>query len=491
MSTKSLIVSIIKCNNWLKNKNALIIVLIGVSVINLSIYSFVSKTSFSSSQSRKDASGLTHSLAKKFTYFHYYTGNFPLATTNSKLSYSQRGAESEIKHNGTNLIMEFYHWSRLGESARITAYLPNAWLKGSPETPSVTLFNVIIFIISLLMLFLGFWLCKKPFLGLLLVTLINTTPFFLFEIFANENIFGLLGSTFFLVLGINLTMILSKKARIFESIVLSIVTGVIIGWFSEFRNEVSIVILSAILIYIFSHFKKVTTKLVLVVICVFSFLSIKKIIRNHFNTKFEETAVLVGANGGHVYNGAKISGHNVWHPLFCGLGDFDTKYGYEWNDLRAYEYAIPILNNTYNMGLKYKPGQYHIDQYYDDDKKYYVKPEELKNYEEVMKHKVLSDIKKDPIWYVDIIVKRIIRVFTRTLPFSYLGFIMIPLLYFLLKTQKWYWLKLLIVSLPLSATSIIIYSGRGSTNNSVFGYFIVVIIAYELFSFFRKHELNP
>ena len=27
-----------------------------------------------------------------------------------------------------------------------------------------------------------------------------------------------------------------------------------------------------------------------------------------------------------------VAGHAFWYPVFCGLGDFDTKYGYEWND---------------------------------------------------------------------------------------------------------------------------------------------------------------
>jgi len=474
---------------WLRTKRALLIVLVFISFTNISLYTFSNKIKFSKEQVRRDASGFTYSLAKKFTYFNYYTDYFPLATTTAKLKYSKQDALSEINENGKNLIMEYYHWSRLGEHARIWAFLPDAWLKNSPKSPSIHLFNVLVFLISLLILYSGFWFVRKPSCGLFIVVLINLTPFYLFEVFVNQNIFGLLGSTFFMVMGINMFLFFSEKKDLFKVFFLSILTGAIIGFFSEFRNEISIVLLTLIFIYLLLNNFRFYVRIILSFIAFISFSSTKKVMRSHFDTKFQKTIELVGEHGGHVYNGAKINGHNFWHPLFCGLGDFDTKYGYEWNDLIAYKYAIPELNEKYNMNLKYRPGQYHLDQYYDDARKYYIKPEELNHYETVMKDKVLSDIKNDPLWYLEIIWKRIIRVLTKTLPYSYLGFVAIPLLYYLFEQKKWHWIKLIIVSLPLSATSIIIYSGRGTTYNSVFGYFVLLIIVYEVFQFFRKRTV--
>jgi len=474
----------------LRLKKSLIIILLSIFTLNILLYSFSDKITFPKEQRRLDASGFTYSLAKKFSYFYYYTGNFPLSTQNKKLNYSKNEALKEISKNGKDLIMEYYHWSRLGEHARILAFLPDAWLNGSPQKPSIHLFNTLIFILGLSILYLGFWYSNKASLGLLIVILINTTPFYLFEIFINQNIFGLLGSTFFIILGLNVSLILLNKRDLFITYLLSIMTGVIIGFFSEFRNEVSITLLSAILIYFLANSIKFYNKIALIIIVIFSFNSVKKVLRNYFNTKFEETVNLVGIQGGHVYNGAKISGHNFWHPLFCGLGDFDTKYGYEWNDLVAYKYAIPTLNRKYKMNLKHKPGQYHLNQYYDDAKKYYIKPEELEHYETVMKEKVLYDIKNDPLWYAEIIWKRVINVLTKTLPYSYLGFLGLPLLYYLFEHKKWNFLKLILISLPLSATSIIIYSGKGTTYNSMFGYFIITIILYELSKFFKKISLE-
>jgi len=116
--------------------------------------------------------------------------------------------------SGKDLIMEYTHWSRLGENARILAFLPDAYLAGSPENPSVRLFNTLVFISGLMLLFWGFWRIKKPIFGLLLVMLINCTPFFLYEIFSNQNIFGVLAAVFFMILGINLPLLFSKAVII-------------------------------------------------------------------------------------------------------------------------------------------------------------------------------------------------------------------------------------------------------------------------------------
>lgn len=48
---------------------------------------------------------------------------------NDSIVYSKQGAMTEIEENGENLIMEFKHWSRLGENARIFMFLPYAVLK--------------------------------------------------------------------------------------------------------------------------------------------------------------------------------------------------------------------------------------------------------------------------------------------------------------------------------------------------------------------------
>lgn len=462
-----------------------------VSILSINILLFITDyRPDSTTQKRKDASGFSMPKAEKFIYFYYYTADFPLATLNSDLKYSEQDAQKEIKENGEDLIMEYEHWSRLGENARIWAFLPDAFISGSPEQPSIRLFNIIIFTLSLIILYIGFWQANLKLYGLLLVILINFTPFYLFEVYTNDNIFALLGSVFFMILGLNIPLIIKSKVTFKRILVVAIISGSIIGLFSELRNEISIVIVSLILIYLISNSLKIYFKIILITLCILSFYGSKQLIQNHFNNKFEETASLVAKHNGHVYSGNRISGHKFWHPVFCGLGDFDTKYGYEWNDKVAYKYATPILQNKYGMDISYSE-KYYLDNYYDSDSIYYVKFDEIEAYESIVKDKVISDITNDPFWYIKIITKRIIRTLSITIPFSFVGWFIFYILFLAIKNKKLdYHLKLILVSLPLSATSIIIYSGKGATYNSVFVYFVIISLVFIVFKEVKKQLIE-
>ncbi|MBL0683354.1 hypothetical protein [Aquimarina mytili] len=473
---------------FLKAKKGLRIVLLSVILFNAFLYVKTDYKKIPEIQARKDAAGFSPDKAYRFIYFYYYLNQFPLATLNGDLDYSEEGAKNEIKNRPNDLIMEYMHWSRLGESARILAYMPNALVKGSPENPSIKLFNSLLFVAGLLVLFIGFWRIKKPLFGLLLLILINCTPFFIYEVYCRDNIFGLMASSFFIVLGLNLPFLFSKSINYFKYVIVAIISGALVGFFSEFRNEVSVVIVSLLLIYILSSSIRWAPKIIYVLVVLFCFNASKTMIRYHFSLKFEQTMHLVGNHGGHIYNGPRLSGHNFWHPVFCGLGDFDTKYGYQWYDVIAYQYAIPILQKEYGMDINYSGG-YITNDYYDDHRLYYKKPEELPNYEKVVKKKVIDDIKNDPVWYITIIFKRIARTLTTTIPVSYVGWLLFPLVYFLYKRKNWQDLKLILVALPLSATSIIVHSGKGTTYNSLFVYFILVIIMAQGYNFY-KNKMN-
>ena len=459
-------------------------VILCIIIVNSILYLTINPASNHSAplQSRKDAAGFSFSKAEKFAYFHYYTGDFPLATLNTDLKYSVKDAELEIEENGEDLIMEFQHWSRLGENARIWAFLPNSILAGSPQNPSIKLFNVLIFTFSLIILYTGFWKSKHALYGLILVIIINSTPFFHFEVFANNNIFAIIGSVFFIILGLNISLILNNDSKFIKALIIAFFSGSIIGFFSEFRNEISVLIVSLIFIYLLSNRIKFIFKLSLILVSFLTFYGSKMLIRNHFNHKFEKTTSLVENHHGHVYTGKRIPGHKFWHPVFCGLGDFDTEHGYAWNDIVAYKYAVPILQNEYKMDIAYS-GLLHLDNYYDQDSLYYIKFDEIDDYETILKNKVLSDIGSNPLWYFKILGKRFIRTLSVTIPIPYVGWLIFFILFRSFKKQiPNYHIKLIAISLPLSVTSMLIYSGDGATYNSVFVYFVIMAIIFMLFN---------
>ncbi len=450
-----------------RNKKNLFTGLFLILLFNIFLYTYTENHSLLSRQYRKYTSGFSHTYAQKFFYFYYYTGYFPLATLNDSLTYSKQAAYKEINKNGKDLIMEYKHWSRLGENLRIIAYYPNALLKGSPEKPSIKLFNALIFVLGLMAVFWAFWDINKTIIGACLVFVTNLTPFFIYEIYQNQNIFGLMASVFLIVLAINLKFIFNKKTPVIQSLVLAVLSGIIVALSSEIRGETSVIIISIILMYLISKSFKYYVKILALVILISGFLFTKKIVKNYFDNNFKKTYELVKEKGGHPYDGYRISGHRFWHPVFCGLGDFDTKYGYVWHDTVAYHYAIPVLQEKYGLNLKYS-GTYHLDEYYDKDKIYYKKFDDFDEYEEIVKEKVLHDIKSDPLWYLTILTKRFSRILYNTVPFDYLGWLAILLILILYKTKQYELIMLIFISLPLSITSFVIYSGGNSTYNSFF-----------------------
>ncbi|MCO6499779.1 MAG: hypothetical protein J5I47_05305 [Vicingus serpentipes] len=461
------------------SRNQFKYLIIGVIILlNAVLYLISENVAITNIQRRLDASGFSHDKGQHFAYFHYYKNLFPLSTLDTNLTYSKAAADSLIKERGENLIMEYQHWSRLGENARIFAYLPNSIIRGSPKNPSVKLFNFLSFTLSLIFCFISFHSIEQTLLGLLLVFTINLTPFFWYEIFDNENIFGLLGSVLLLVIALNIKLIFNEKIKSW-AIISPAFSGLLIGVFSEIRGELSIILVSALFIYFISKSLKIIQKPIYILLLVGSFYASKQYISSYFDSKFAEAYNIVKENGGHTYDGGKIKRHKLWHPIFCGLGDFDNKYGYQWNDRVAYKYAIPILKSKYNLDLKYS-GKLHLDEYYDEDKIYYKKFDEIDEYEEIMKEKVLSDISNDPLWYFSIILKRINRILISTLPFPLLGYVMLFLLYYLFLHRKHELINLLLLSIPLSFTPLFIYSGDQSTYNSFFG-FIVLVVILEIF----------
>ncbi|MFC2114328.1 hypothetical protein ACFLRI_03165 [Bacteroidota bacterium] len=457
-------------------------------IISIQVFFAVLGNKIPEIQSRKVTSGFVHDYAKRFFYFYYYKGLFPVATTSGNLIYSKDGADQLVENEGESLIMEYKHWSRMGENARIFAFLPDAFLRRTAQNPSIKLFNSILFLLALMMTFSAFYRENRVLLGALIVLIFSFTPFFMYEVHHNKNVFGLLASVFLIILSLNLDLMFNEKKKYIHYII-AIATGLIIGLFTEIRGEIQVILLSAMLMYFFASKIKASQKAILILTVFLSFYGMKYSIRYYFDTKFEHAAAFVEENGGHVYTGPRMTAHSFWHPVFCGLGDFDQKYGYKWDDIVAYNYAIPILKEKYKLSLNYS-GKYGLDEYYDKDSLYYKKLEEFTEYDEIVKTKVLGDIKSDPGWYIEILFKRIERILKRTLPFDFAGWLILPVFILLLIGRERKLINLLLVSLPLSLTPLIIFSKGNATYNSVFPILSLSIMLMWIFRLIKSKLID-
>jgi hypothetical protein len=479
-----------------------LIFIIGFLCIILWQVVYVFKPCITEDYRRKETTGLGHENAKYFVYFFYYLNLFPVATSHTPLVYSKKGAEATIKEHGSELLMEWRHWSRLGESARIFLYMPKAILSGSPANPDTMPFNALLFVFSLLLIYMFFWKFGKPLFGFFIVVFFGSNPFILYETYARPNVFAFLAINTLLLLALNLPFFKPPSMKKFYWI-LPLVSGLLIGTAVHIRGENSVLIASCLFIYTTTSYNW-PRKFLLCILCLLAFSLTTLSWKYYFDTKFQQAYALVSKAGGVPYDGVRGDYHPFWHPFFCGLGDYDTKYNYQWRDTVAYVYALPILKKKYNLNLHYTRG-YALDDYYDKQKKYYVKLESLQEYQDVLKQKILYDIKHDPLWYLQILGKRIVSVFKDTSPIwlkigkielhtPLNGIWVLPFMLLFWRWKKWFEFRLLLFSLPLATTSILLYSKGNTTYNSCFHLFFAALLASWLIEFiFVKiiHKKTP
>ncbi len=451
-----------------------------VIALNVLLYAATEHIEIPSLFGRQDASGLSHDKAQKFVYFFYHLGAFPLTTQQSELIDSEAGAQQSIIDHGEELMTEWKHWARYGEHARIWAYMPHAFVYKDRLKPSVKLFNAFIFLTGLLCCLLGFSKINRLFLGIGLVGIINLSPFFIYEIYSNENIFGLACSIFLILLGTHLFLWKNKSITSLHFIIIFI-GATLCAVLSEMRNSFSVVLLSQLIFIACIPKLNWRGKFFLLIFGLCVFWGFRKTIAYYFKNKQVVTEQLVERHGGHVYSGHSTGGHGIWHPIFCGLGDFDKKYGYTWRDQTAYAYSIPHLQNL-GYDFDYEDGL-HTGTYYDGSKLFYRKFEEIPEYEAIIKNKVIMDIASDPLWYMLILLKRLIAICSFSLPIPFIGWFIIYLFYKFAREKNRFGIVLLLTSLPLSLNALLIYAGQGATFNGVFGY---VVFAFLLESFWKK-----
>jgi hypothetical protein len=419
----------------------------------------------------RSASGL-HNEAK-FVYFYYYLGLYPATTDEKELVYSREGAERLLAERGESLLMEWGHTIRYGDLGKMFLYLPYAFLKGSPEHPSVRPCHALFFTFALVALFASFWWVRHTVFGLLTVFFLGSHPFQLCEVYAHENVFGWPISTAVLVLAMHLPLLGMRKPPRWYVWAVPVLTGALLATIRQVRTEPVMVIIPAGLSYLVIAGARWRTRLALVGILALGFVLGSRAWESYFDYKFEQARQAVEAAGGHPYSAPRDLHHMRWHPIWIGLGDFDRKYGYAWDDRIAAAYAFPILRDRYGVKLpKWDGRSYVCDEYWDEAKKYYKTPYELPHYAEVIRDKVIHDITHDPVWYLGILLRRAWRVATQTPPVRLAlgrwhltlpmhGLLFLPLVTLLAIGRSWMLLKTCCFTLSLALPALVVYSGRG------------------------------
>jgi hypothetical protein len=435
------------------------------------------------------ASGGVLQWQQDFVYFLYYLGLFPVATTTEDREFSREGAERLLATQGQTLVMERFWTIRYGDLLKTYLYLPYAHLKGTPgERPLLVPANAAAWTLALAALFVAFWKVGHAPLGAILVVLLGSNPFQVTEVYARNNVFGWVITTGVLVLALHVPLLRGRRSSPAYTWLLPVVTGLLLASIRQIRTEPTVVAASALAAYVTARQLAPRVRAALVLLLATTFWAGSAAWTRYFDQKFAEAYRVVKAAGGHPYDGPRQVYHFFWHALWCGLGDFDTRYGYEWNDLAAMAYALPILEARGFRAEGYpalEPQPYDsltLGVYWDRGRKYARTIFELPQYADVIRDKLLHDVSHDPAWYLGILGKRAWRLFTTTTPPSLSlgdgrraslperpiwGALALGVALLLLQARRGFLLKVLLFTLPVSTTPLLVYSGQGAVYYNV------------------------
>jgi hypothetical protein len=207
----------------------------------------------------------------------------------------------------------------------------------------------------------------------------------------------------------------------------------------------------------------------------------------YFTHKSRESQAFITSVGGTIYAGGPELHHSFWHPFAAGLGDYGFDRGFAWDDGVTYTLALPQVNKK--MGRNFL-----VDHYFFLEPslppEQWLKPETVREYDEILRTIVLDTIRENPMWYVNILYKRLVALLesvTRIrigwgstevfIPFSP-WFIPIAIALSVI-VRRFEYLKLLLFVAPTAFIPIFIYGGGGTVLLSII-HLVVVAVLVEL-----------
>jgi hypothetical protein len=434
---------------------------------------------------------------RQFFFFLYHLNKYPIASDATKKADTREEAERLLHDEPTYLKQDEGSTFRSGDRGRTYLYFVDAWLRKRALDASLKPTHALAFGASLIALFISFWWIGRTAQGALLVVLLGSNPFQLNAVFAQENVFSWPITSMIAALALQAPLLQKpdtpgKGAARWYPWVAAIGTGVLIGVVRNFRSEPTVVLLSAVLVYATMTWISRWRRGALVLLMVVSMTVTGTTIRGALERKFHDAQATVAAVGGSPYDGPREYFHEFWHVIFCGLGDFGTDKGYYWEDTVAYRVVFPKLQAMHPDEVLFPERTMH--RTYDKAGKYPIFIFEVPGYHDLVRDKVVGDIKADPKWYLRILWKRLDRVFDRTTPVgvafsdaSYymssqmLGWLWLPILALTALARRWFYAKLLLFSVPLSIAPLFIYSDGGMTCYTTFhafGVFVMIVLAW-------------
>ncbi len=417
-------------------------------------------------------------VQSRFVYFLYYLGLFPVAIEKPKsaLTYSGEGAKRELREGGKKLRTEWWCTPRFGDLGKTYLYLPGALLKGSPRNPSLRPANALAFTGALLLVYFMFWWVGSPGLGILTAILMGSNPFQVFEVYTHDSVFGWPILTAILIFALHLPFLTGRMLTPVYRRIIPLLAGALLATIRQIRTEPILILFAVVMTYLVPKRASGRERCVWVLTLFLSFASALFLWSRYFDHKIHQADLAVSSAGGEVYLGGRTRHHIFWHPIWCGLGDFDHQYGYQWDDIAAITFAMPVLRTRYGVDVPDLPvTPASLERWSLNEKNTYLRsPVLLPHYGEILREDVLDHIFRDPLWYGRILAHRALRILVDTTPvrigFGRWGFglpwagILVPPFCVALAWRRSYAeLSMILFFIPTSFTTLLVYSGRGTS----------------------------
>jgi hypothetical protein len=314
-------------------------------------------------------------------------------------------------------------------------------------------------------------------LGAALVAVLGSDPFQIYETYRMPNVFGWAITTTIILLAAHLPLLRGRLSRRM-SWLLPVSSGLFLATVRTLRSDLLVLAISVLAVYLVAALPW-RRRLLMSGAFLAAYLGAAVSWNAYFKIKFDQTARVMARAGGTPYTGPFVLYHPIWHNLALGLSDFDRKHGWRWDDRMAYRLGVEALRRDYHLEVPpFRQYGYFLTSNYDARGLYPVMTEELPHYYDVIRDKVLADIKGDPRWYLGILAQRTWHILTETtplqlgadthaarLPWNFLP--VLPLFALCLATRRRFLGGLLLFTLPLSATPLLIYSGMGATYTAI------------------------
>jgi hypothetical protein len=419
----------------------------------------------------------------KFVFFLRHLNLYPLATRAPIRADTREEADEILRTRPESLVMDEEWTFRSGDRGRTLLFLVDSFLRGTTQKLSVRPATVLAWIIALSALLVTFSRAGAPALAVCLVVALGSNVAATHEIYGattrygGANIFGWGFIAAAALLALHCDLLLGRGRRLGRWAVLApVVSGILVASIRTVRSEPTPLLASCVLVYLMQHWLPWSKRLALVAALAASFFLGTSSWDRFFQFKFEQAAATLERVGGTPYPGPYVRYHEFWHPVWCGLGDFDRTHGYVWDDRAAYAYALPIMRDAYRVDIPSADvsANFIKGEAWDAAGLYPKLFSELPHYDEVIRDKVLADIRSDPTWYLTILLQRVRRVLFDNapvqaawgphrlrLPAAVGGWLLLGALLVCACLRDSTGIALILFTLPLWATPLLVYSDRG------------------------------